>query len=333
MDTREQLALLNTRCRVAPFNTHLERTASWPLRSTGIEVLQLNLGKRCNMACRHCHVGAGPSRTEIMAQQVIERCYELASHPGITTVDITGGAPEMHPDIRHTLDTFARLGKRLIVRTNLTALTEPSCADMPALYATSGVELVASFPDYRRDRTDRVRGAGTFDRSITALRALCSLGYGRPGSGLTLDLMHNPAGAYLPAPQEALEVEYRKVLRAEHGIEFTRLYCLNNCPIGRYLEYLVQSDNLCDYMTQLESAFNPQAAKAVMCRNTLSVGWDGTLYDCDFNQMLELPVNHGAPSHVNQFDWSQLAGREIVVHNHCYACTAGAGSSCQGTVA
>ncbi|MCG6895176.1 MAG: arsenosugar biosynthesis radical SAM protein ArsS [Desulfobacteraceae bacterium] len=332
MRPSDQLDLLESACRVAPFAERLRSTLAFPLHSTGIEVLQMNVGRRCNMACKHCHVDAGPQHPEVMPRRIFQRCLTVAREGGIGTIDITGGAPEMNPVLREFITAAASPDRRLIVRTNLTILLEDGFRDYIDLYARNGVELVASFPDTHAAKADRLRGKGSFERSVTVLRMLNERGYGREGTGLVLDLMHNAAGAYIPAPQSALEGQYRERLLNDHGVFFSRLFCLTNCPVGRYLEFLTRTDNLCDYMHELSRAYNPAAARNVMCRTTLSVGWDGTLYDCDFNQMLQLPVNHGAPSHIDAFDLEKLRNREIVVNNHCYACTAGAGSSCQGSL-
>jgi radical SAM/Cys-rich protein len=266
-----------------------------------------------------------------MSRTTLEQCLALAARPEVTTIDLTGGAPETHPDLPWFIEQTAPLGKRLIVRSNLVILGQEEYRHFLALFAHHGVEIVGSLPDYRRDRSDRLRGAGTFDRSIQAIRELNEVGYGCENTGLLLDLMHNPAGAYLPGNQHALEHEYKSCLHQRYGIHFNRLFCLTNCPVGRYLDYLVRTDNYTDYMNALQNGFNPTAARQVMCRTTLSVGEDGTLYDCDFNQMLGLSLNHGTPSHLDHLDFEALTHREITVNNHCYCCTAGAGSSCQGT--
>jgi radical SAM/Cys-rich protein len=218
-------------------------------------------------------------------------------------------------------------------RCNLSVLLLPSQSDLARFLAAHRVEIVASLPYYRASQNDAQRGEGVFEKSIEALRLLNELGYGRPDTGLVLNLVYNPAGAFLPPKQEAIEARFRKELLSRHGIEFNHLYTITNMPISRFLEFLVESGNYAGYMERLANAFNPAAAAGVMCRYTLSVGWDGTLYDCDFNQMLELPVDHGAPSHIRDFDPAQLIHRRIVTRNHCYGCTAGSGSSCGGTVA
>jgi len=304
-----------------------------PLFADRIEIFQVNLGNRCNLACRHCHVDAGPDRGEIMSRGLLERCLEILRASDIPTIDLTGGSPEMNPDFRWFLRECAALGRRLLVRSNFTILLEEAYADLPDLYAELGVELITSLPGFDAERTDRQRGRGVFDRVIRALRLLNGKGYGGPDGRLVLNIVHNPTGAYLPGSQCALEQQYRTALSEGHGVRFNRLFSITNMPIGRYLSYLLESENYEDYMEALVRAFNPAALENVMCRNTLSVGWDGTLYDCDFNQMLKLPVNHGAPENIRDFDYAALKRRQIVVGNHCYGCTAGAGSSCQGEVA
>jgi len=313
------------------FSELLASCGAHPLTAESVEILQMNITRRCNLACKHCHVQAGPARTEMMSPEVVDACVAAAADPGVTTVDITGGAPEMHPGLPALLSRMAGLGKRLIVRSNLVILLEEEHRHMIDVYAEAGVELVGSLPDYRRDRTDRQRGGGVFDRLMEALRMLNARGFGVPG-GRPLHLVHNPAGAYLPGSQAALEAEYRRVLAQEHGASFSGLFCLVNCPVGRYLDYLKNSGNLSDYMDTLREAFNPCAVPRVMCRSTVSVGLDGTLYDCDFNQILELPVAEGAPRNIREFNAGDLARREVVVRSHCLACTAGAGSSCQGAL-
>ncbi len=315
------------------FIDRLKVCGFYPLRAETVEILQLNITRRCNLSCKHCHVQAGPSRTEMMSRETVAHCLHAAGHEGVSTIDITGGAPELHPDIEGLVHAMAGLGKRLIVRSNLVVLLEPAHRHLMELFAANKVELVGSLPDYRAERSDRQRGAGTFKQAIEAIRELNRNGYGRSDGSLKLDLVHNPAGAYLPGPQAALESEYRRILRQEFGVDFNTLFSLVNCPIGRYLDYLTASGNLADYLRTLQCAFNAQTVEKLMCRRTLSVGWDGHLYDCDFNQVSDLMVNSGAPTHIKDFDFSRLAGREIVVRKHCFACTAGAGSSCQGSLA
>lgn len=330
MDTREQVRVLESQSACVPFHERIARSSFAPLSARAIDIVQINIGRRCNLACRHCHVEAGPARTEMMTRKILAACLEIARMKEITTIDITGGAPEMNPHLAWFLGEAGRLEKRIIVRSNLAILLEPAYAGFIDTYIQNRVEVVTSLPDYHADRTDRQRGAGVFSSVITAMKLLNKRGYGTTGSGLVLDIVYNPVGTYLPGPQKALETEYKKSLLNEQGVFFNKLFTITNVPVGRYLEYLMGSDNFEDYMADLCGAYNPSAAENVMCRTTLSVGWDGTLYDCDFNQMLGLPVNHGAPDTIMHFDFEALRTRRIVTGNHCYGCTAGAGSSCQG---
>jgi radical SAM/Cys-rich protein len=329
MEPNEQLNYLSQ----VPGGVHFADKVNRPIYSQSVEILQLNVGRRCNLACRHCHVEAGPHRIELMSRPVFEKCLEVLSAHDIGTIDITGGAPEMNPHCAWFIDEAAKLGRRILVRSNLTILLEEGYRPMLDTYARNRVEIITSLPDYQADRTDRQRGKGAFEAVLRVLRQLNQRGYGRPDSPLSVHLVYNPVGAYLPGAQASLAHEYRRRLLDDHGVVFNQLFCLTNCPVGRYLEYLIRTDNYEDYMTTLISAFNQAALENVMCRTTLSVGWDGRLYDCDFNQMLALSVNHGAPSHIDIFDLERLKARQVVVANHCYACTAGAGSSCQGAIA
>jgi len=328
----EQLKMLERTARYPSFETQLDRIGLLPLRATGITVFQINVGKLCNQTCRHCHVDAGPDRTESMSRETAEQCIRALAQTDIPTVDITGGAPELNPNFRWLVEQSRALGRHVMDRCNLSVLLLPSQADLAKFLAEHRVDVVASLPYYRASQTDAQRGEGIFDKSIQALRFLNRLGYGQPGSGLSLNLVCNPVGAFLPPKQEAIETQFRKELRVRHGVEFNRLYTITNMPISRFLEFLLESGNYDQYMERLANAFNPAAAAGVMCRYTISVSWDGTLYDCDFNQMLDLPVDHGAPAHIRDFDPVQLNQRQITTRNHCYGCTAGAGSSCGGTV-
>ena len=314
------------------FAASMEKTGLSPLLATGISVFQINVGKLCNQTCRHCHVDAGPDRKEHMSRDTAELCIRALAQTTIPTVDITGGAPELNPNFRWLIEQAHALNRHIMDRCNLSVLLLPSQADLAKFLAAHGVEIVASLPYYKEAQTDAQRGEGVFEKSIEGLRRLNQLGYGQPDSGLVLNLVHNPVGAFLPPKQEAVEAQFRKELRTKHGIEFNHLYTITNMPISRFLEFLVESGNYEGYMQRLTQAFNPAAASGVMCRYTLSVGWDGTLYDCDFNQMLDLPVSHGAPRHIRDFNLADLQHRTIVTGNHCYGCTAGAGSSCGGAV-
>jgi len=314
-------------------NPPFGRKVTGGLIAETIGIFQVNTGYRCNLACKHCHISAGPSRSEVMSRGVMEQCLAILKAWPVPVIDITGGSPEMHPDIEWFIRGCAALGRRVLVRTNGVILLEKEYSRLIRLYAENHIEVVVSMPHPDLHTTDSQRGEGVFRRLVEAIRALNSVGYGRDGSGLVLDLVHNPAGAYLPGAQASLEDTYRRILGEKYGISFNHLFCITNMPIGRYLEYLRRTDNFEDYMATLVKAFNPVALKNVMCRTTLSVAWDGRLYDCDFNQTLGLPTNHGAPDHISAFDMEKLAHRRIVTGDHCYGCTAGAGSSCQGETA
>ena len=316
------------------FGEKLADAGLYPLKARGIEILQINVGKMCNQTCTHCHVDAGPDRKEIMTRDTMRDCLWAISRSQIETVDITGGAPEMNPDFRWFIEEVSRLGRRLMVRSNLTILTvNGKYRELPEFFATHAVTLVSSLPCYTAENTDIQRGEGVFERSVEALQMLNAVGYGHPGSGLELNLVYNPLGAFLPPAQEKLEADYKRVLRDTYGILFNNLFCLTNMPISRFLDSLLKDGQYDRYLQVLVDNFNPTAASGVMCRNTVSVGWDGTLFDCDFNQMLELGINSGLPSHIRDFDSIALEGRQIVTRQHCFGCTAGAGSSCRGEIA
>ena len=315
-----------------PFEAALARTGLSPLRATGVEIFQMNLGKKCNQTCRHCHVDAGPDRREVMPDDVVDACLRALAASRIPTLDITGGAPEMHPRFRDLVTQARALGRHVMDRCNLTILRVPAYEDLGEFLAAQQVEIVASLPSPNNRQTDAQRGEGVFERSIVALQQLNALGYGTDPR-LQLNLVTNPVGAFLPANQKSLESDWKRELARRHQVTFNHLYTITNMPISRYLEYLVDSGNLEPYMQRLVQAYNPAAAAGVMCRNMLSVGWDGTLYDCDFNQMLEMPVNHGAPRHISGFDAGKLDARQIETGPHCFGCTAGGGSSCGGATA
>lgn len=326
-----QRALLKGLPLAREFAEALGSAGLFPLRPTKLDVLQLNLGKLCNQTCRHCHVDAGPDRRESMSRETMELCLAALDKSGAPTVDITGGAPEMNPHFRWLLGELGKRPVKVMDRCNLTILSAPGYQDLPELFAAQRVEVVCSLPHYRALATDRQRGDGVHEKSIAGLKRLNSLGYGDGKSGLRLVLVTNPVGAFLPGAQGSLEAEWKRELLRLHGIRFDALYALTNMPISRFLEWLQESGNLESYMERLVAAFNPAAAAGVMCRNSLSVGWDGTLYDCDFNQMLELPV--AGARHIRDFDAATLGERAIVVGRHCFGCTAGAGSSCGGATA
>jgi radical SAM/Cys-rich protein len=312
-----------------PFEQALAESGRGPLRAAGIEVLQVNVGKVCNQTCAHCHVDAGPDRKESMSAETAELCLDVLARHDIPALDITGGAPELNPNFRRLVARGRELGRHVIDRCNLTILLAPGYTDLPEFLAGHRAEVVASLPCYLTENVDRQRGAGVFDKSIDALRRLNAVGYGRE---LPLTLVYNPLGPALPPAQATLEAAYREQLRGRYGVEFTRLFTITNMPISRFLDDLVRSGKLDAYLETLIRAFNPAAADGLMCRTTLSVGWDGRLYDCDFNQMLGLGVGGGAPGHIRDFDPARLAGRRVVTRQHCYGCTAGAGSGCGGSI-
>jgi radical SAM/Cys-rich protein len=315
----------------ADFAVHVERAGHRPLRAAGIRVLQLNVGRRCNQTCAHCHVDAGPERREVMSRATAELCLDVLARTAIPTVDVTGGAPELCPEFRFLVEGARALGRHVIDRCNLTVLTLPGFEDLPEFLAHNRVEVVCSLPHYRRLNTDKQRGEGVFERSLEGLRRLNAVGYGR-GGDLRLVLVTNPVGAFLPPAQAALETEWKRELARLHGIEFDALFTIANMPISRFLEWLESSGNLERYLQTLVDAFNPRAVDGVMCRDTLSVDWRGRLYDCDFNQMLDLEVDATLPRTLAEFDRALLERRPIVTGRHCFGCTAGAGSSCGGSL-
>ncbi|MEP6736571.1 MAG: arsenosugar biosynthesis radical SAM (seleno)protein ArsS [Chryseolinea sp.] len=317
-----------------PFQEKLRLSSLYPLKPTQIETFQVNMGKMCNQTCGHCHVDAGPDRKEIMSRETMQQCLDaLKNNSLLKTVDLTGGAPEMNPDFRWFVEEIKKLNKHILVRCNLTIIqANKKYQDLPQFYKQHNIEVVSSLPFYTQDRTDRQRGNGVFEDSIKALQVLNEVGYGKEGGDLILNLVYNPAGAFLPPSQQSLEKEYKQVLMQRYNVTFNHLFTITNMPISRYLDFLVKSGNYESYMEKLVNAYNPVAAGNVMCRNTISIGWDGYLYDCDFNQMLELRVN-GNGKHISDFDIIALNNKDIIVGQHCYGCTAGSGSSCGGAVA
>jgi len=314
------------------FDQALARSGLEELHAAGIDVFQINVGRVCNQTCVHCHVDAGPDRRENMDRATAELCMRVLAATDIPTVDITGGAPEMCPQFEYLVTESRRLGRHVLDRCNLTILLTPRYEHLPRFFADNQVEVVCSLPHYRGTATDRQRGDGVYEASLEALRRLNALGYGSPDTDLSLVLVTNPVGAFLPSGQASLEAEWKREMKRLHGIEFSSLYSITNMPISRYLQWLQTSGNLEEYMQRLVEAFNPAAAAGVMCRNTLSVGWDGRLFDCDFNQMLDLEVGFGAPRHLADFELGALARRKIVTAHHCFGCTAGSGSSCGGQI-
>jgi radical SAM/Cys-rich protein len=317
---------------VAPFDATLVARGVSPLTADAVRTLQVNVGKLCNQTCAHCHVDAGPERREIMSRETLQACLDALDRSTIDTVDITGGAPEMNPDFRWFVAEIRRRGRHVVDRCNLTILVAPGYDDLPEFLAGQGVEVTASLPCYLEVNCDRQRGEGVFERSIAGLRRLNSVGYAQPGAELSLNLVYNPVGPSLPPDQVQLEASYREQLRSRFGIEFTRLYTITNMPISRFLDDLLRSGRYDEYLQKLVAAFNPRAVEGLMCRSVLSVDWQGRLYDCDFNQMLGLPVRTAMARDIHDFDPQSLAGRAIITGRHCYGCTAGAGSSCQGAL-
>lgn len=328
----EQRRVIQTDAGVEPVETRFADAGLQPLGATGIETFQVNVGKMCNQVCKHCHVDAGPDRKEIMTRETMVLCLDALARTDAPIVDITGGAPEMNPDFRWLVDRVRDLGRHVVDRSNLTILMTTGYEDLPEFLADRRVEVTASLPYYLEKQTDAQRGDHVFEKSIRALQRLNELGYGNPGSGLVLNLVFNPVGAWLPPKQAAVEADFKRELKQRFGIVFNKLYAVTNLPISRFLEFLVDSGNYTAYMAKLAAAFNPEAARSVMCRTTLSIGWDGRLFDCDFNQMLDMSLNSGLPDHIRDFDPEKISARKIQTGNHCYGCTAGAGSSCTGSV-
>lgn len=317
------------------FGAKIAELGHQPLRPSKLEIFQINLGYMCNQTCAHCHVDAGPDRKEIMTRDTMQQCIDVIASHDFPTVDLTGGAPEMNPDFRWFIEKLTEAGaKEIIVRCNLTIiLANKKYNDLPDFFKKHKIRVVSSLPYYEASKTDRQRGDGVFDKSIQALQMLNDIGYGKEGSGLILDLVYNPAGAFLPGNQESLEQDFKKSLMANFQIVFNNLLAITNLPISRFLDYLIRSENYEDYMAKLVDAYNPGAVENVMCRNTISIDWEGFMYDCDFNQMLLLKTDKKVGQHISEFDLDKINDRSIKIGQHCYGCTAGAGSSCQGVVA
>jgi radical SAM/Cys-rich protein len=315
------------------FDATLRKWGLGALRRSAPTILQVSVGWRCDLACHHCHVEAGPKRTETMDERTAERVLEiLARNPALGTLDITGGAPELHEVFRSLVRGARALGCRVLDRCNLTVLFEPGQENTAEFLAEHGVKIIASLPCYTEENVDAQRGRGVFRRSIDALRMLNGLGYGRPDSALELDLVYNPLGPSLPPDQTELEARYRKELRTRFGIEFHHLVTITNMPIKRFAHALVRDGQREAYMSLLVGHFNPQTVPALMCRHLVSVGWDGRPYDCDFNQMLQLPLGADSPTIWDTEDLSELEGAPVATALHCYGCTAGSGSSCRGAL-
>ena len=337
-NTKRQIEILSNgqfaNGELPTFAKKIAATNQFPLRPKKLEILQINMGYMCNQVCAHCHVDAGPDRKEIMTKKTMQECLNVIKKTGAHTLDLTGGAPEMNPNFRWFVEEAAKLGiNDFIVRSNLTIIrANKKFHDLPEFFKKHTIHVVSSMPHWTRGKTDKQRGDGVFDKSIQALQELNAVGYGIPGSDLKLDLVYNPSGAFLPGNQKALENDFKKALIEEFNINFNSLFAITNLPISRFLDYLIASENYEDYMYALVEAYNPEAVKNIMCTNTLSVSWDGWLFDCDFNQMLNLKVASKV-NHISAYNEKLIQNRNIIINQHCYGCTAGAGSSCQGVVA
>lgn len=314
------------------FIDKVQSVAKGPLTANTVRVLQVNLGYRCNMACTHCHVNAGSSRSESMSRETVEAVLHVLQDNPIDTLDITGGAPEMNPYFRMLVVQANKTGKQIIVRTNLSVLLEKGNEDLPEFYHDQEVDIVASLPCYVEENVDAMRGSGAFEKSIKALRILNSIGFGNGPDSRSLTLVYNPRGAFLSPSQSALEADYKRELKDRYDVTFSRLFAFTNMPVGRFRDALIRNDNLEIYQEMLASAFNPATLETVMCRSLVSVGWDGRLHDCDFNQALGLGLDNSVPMHINDFDYAALSRRRISVGDHCFGCTAGQGSSCAGAM-
>tara|TARA_B110000971_G_scaffold171386_1_gene176145 strand:+ start:749 stop:1825 length:1077 start_codon:yes stop_codon:yes gene_type:complete len=336
-DAQRQLEILSNGIfsdkELPTFAKKIQETGQFPLRPKKLEILQINLGYMCNQVCEHCHVDAGPDRKEIMTKETMLQCLEVIKNTNATTLDLTGGAPEMNPNFRWFVNEASKAGiKDFIVRSNLTIIrANKKYYDLPEFFKKHNIHVVSSMPHWTRGKTDKQRGSGVFDKSIKALQDLNAIGYGLPNSKLKLDLVYNPSGAFLPGDQVSMERDFKNALLEDFGIQFHNLFTITNLPVSRFLDYLIASDNYEDYMYSLVDAYNPSAVENVMCTNTISVSWDGYLYDCDFNQMLKLKVASSV-KHISVYNEELLNKRTIIISQHCYGCTAGAGSSCQGTV-
>ncbi len=318
---------------MVPFAQRLEHLGYAELKAAQVNTLQVNLGWRCNQSCKHCHLLAGPHRLEQMEADTVEEVIRVVQRWSLPVVDLTGGAPEINPHFEYLVDRLHQLGVHIISRSNLTVLLEPGKKHLPEFFRDRRVDLVCSLPYYQEEPVDRLRGPGAFRKSLTALRRLNRLGYGQKDSDLKLHLMYNPAGAYFPPEQGPLEDLFHRELAARYGIHFHHLYTLLNMPIGRFKEFLQKSGNYEHYLGKLVAGFNPATVDGLMCRYLISVSWEGRLYDCDFNQALDLPLAQGLPQTIWEFDLPALATRPIHLADHCYGCTAGTGSSCHGRLA
>jgi radical SAM/Cys-rich protein len=304
------------------------------LKVSSLEIFQINIGKLCNQTCSHCHVDAGPDRKEEnMSFETLERCLFLIKTYNFKKVDITGGAPEMNAHFKWFVEECTKAGVEVMVRCNLTIImANKKYHDLPDFFKANGVHVISSLPSFSAMRTDAQRGDGVFEDSIAALKMLNAVGYGQENSGLIIDLVYNPSGAYLPGDQQSMEAEFKRQLKRKFDIVFNSLFAITNLPISRFLDYLLETGKYLGYMHELVNAFNPATLDGLMCKNTISISWDGFMYDCDFNQMLDLKFT-GKAKHIDDFDFEEILNRKIIINNHCYGCTAGAGSSCGGEIA
>ena len=338
VEVKKQLAILEGELFDSDFfpkfSSKLSVQNNFPLKVKKLEIFQINIGYMCNQVCDHCHVDAGPDRKEIMTKDTMRQCLEAIKNSGAHTVDITGGAPEMNPNFRWFIEELTKIGvDDIIVRSNLTIIVaNKKYLNLPEFFKANNIHLISSLPCYTAGNVDKQRGDGVFNASIEALKMLNEVGYGVQDSGLQLDLVFNPGGASLPGDQHSLELDYKRELQQNFGITFNQLFTITNLPISRFLDFLVASQRFEEYMDKLITSYNPYTVENLMCRNTISVSWDGNLYDCDFNQMLQLKTASSV-QHIADFNLEELKKREVVISQHCYGCTAGAGSSCQGTVA
>lgn len=330
-DTAAQIKVLEDIHLRPSFGSKLKDIGFFPLKPITLKIFQVNMGKMCNQVCKHCHVDAGPDRKEIMTKETMQQCLNALDKSNIQIVDLTGGAPEMNPNFRWFVEKLSDRGKHIIVRCNLTiVLANKKYNDLPEFFKKYKIEVVSSLPHFSMRRTDAQRGEGVFEKSIKVLQILNKIGYGKIDSDLKLSLVYNPSGAFLPGNQTNLEAEFKTKLMKDYNVEFNQLFAITNLPISRFLDYLVKTKNYETYIDKLIDAYNPSTVMEVMCRSMISIGWDGYLFDCDFNQMLDLKLQNGTPGHIKDFDVAKLETRDIIVNNHCYGCTAGAGSSCGG---
>jgi radical SAM/Cys-rich protein len=331
--TTHQLANLNSDLagNIPLFSDKLIAEALFPFQPVSLDTLQVNVGKMCNQTCQHCHVDAGPDRQEIMTKTTIDHCLAALKTGKFTTLDLTGGAPEMNPNFKYFVEEAYGWVNKIIVRSNLTFIvSNKKHHNLPDFFKQYKVEVISSLPCYTAENTDAQRGNGVFKASLQALKMLNAVGYGIEESGLNLHLVYNPLGAFLPGNQQKLEQDYKKHLNEQYGIQFNQLFTITNMPISRFLDYLLSQNKLEDYMNLLVQNYNPLATKEVMCRKMVSVGWDGKMYDCDFNQMLNIEIEN--PKHIQHFNEHELLNRSIQFNQHCFGCTAGAGSSCTGSM-